>query len=335
MEQQKQLQTLRDIGPNPSFADKIEQIGRSPLTSTGVDILQINVGKVCNLRCRHCHVEAGPDRREVMSREVLQACLEIFGASAIPTVDITGGAPEMNPHLSWFIEEVGPFERRLIVRTNLLVLLDEKYEHLIDVYVKNRVEVVASLPHYRQDRTDKQRGEGAFKGIVEMIKVLNRKGYGQEGSGLILDIVHNPVGAYLPGSQEALEHEYRRRLRQEYGVVFNNLFCITNVPVGRYLEYLLKTENFEDYMTELVSAFNPAAVGRVMCKTTVSVGWDGSLYDCDFNQMLALPVNHGAPDHIDDFDLDRLRNRQIVIANHCYGCTAGCGSSCQGQTADR
>ncbi len=334
MEQQKQLQTLRDIGPNPSFADKIEQIGRSPLTSTGVDILQINVGKVCNLRCRHCHVEAGPDRREVMSREVLQACLEIFGASAIPTVDITGGAPEMNPHLSWFIEEVGPFERRLIVRTNLLILLDEKYEHLIDVYVNNRVEVVASLPHYRQDRTDKQRGEGAFRGIVEMIKVLNRKGYGQEDSGLILDIVHNPVGAYLPGSQEALEHEYRRRLGQEYGVVFNNLFCITNVPVGRYLEYLLKTGNFEDYMSEMVNAFNPAAVDRVMCKTTVSVGWDGALYDCDFNQMLALPVNHGAPDHIDDFDLDRLRNRQIVIANHCYGCTAGCGSSCQGQTAD-
>lgn len=335
MDQQRQLESLEKIGAHPSFADKIMQVRRSPLTASGVDIFQINMGKRCNLSCRHCHVEAGPYRKEVMSREILEKCLEILTSTRIPTIDVTGGSPEMNPHLQWFIQEAGQMKRRLIVRSNLLIFADEKYSHLLDLYVRNGVEIVTSLPHFREEQADRQRGTGAFKGIIEIIRILNGKGYGQEGSGLILDVVHNPVGAFLPGSQQVLEQEYRLRLKKDQGIVFNHLFCITNVPVGRYLEYLLNTENFEDYMTELVNAFNPAAVDRVMCKTTVSVGWDGSLYDCDFNQMLALPINHGAPDHIGDFQLQRLQNRQIHVANHCFGCTAGSGSSCQGQTMDR
>ncbi|MCP5053566.1 MAG: DUF3641 domain-containing protein, partial [bacterium] len=195
-----------------------------------------------------------------------------------------------------------------------------------------KVEVVGSLPHYYNEKTDLQRGEGVFEKCIRVMKLLNRKGYAKEGTGLHLNLVHNPVGAFIPGSQADIEYEYKKRFLQDYGVTFNNLFIITNMPIGRYLEYLLRTENFDDYMQTLVNAYNPCAVENVMCKSTISVAWDGMLFDCDFNQMLNLPVNHGAPDHIDNFDLNLLDTRQIVISNHCYGCTAGTGSSCQGAT---
>ena len=192
--------------------------------------------------------------------------------------------------------------------------------------------MVTSLPDYHENRTDRQRGKGVFQRVIAAMQRLNARGYGKESSGLVLNVVHNPVGTYLPGAQKALEHEYRKRLFDEQGVVFNNLLCITNIPIGRYLEYLLESGNFEDYMTDICGAYNPAAVENVMCRTTLSVGWDGALYDCDFNQMLNLPVNHGAPNHIANFDLEKLSRREIVIDNHCYGCTAGAGSSCQGAT---
>jgi radical SAM/Cys-rich protein len=223
-------------------------------------------------------------------------------------------------------------DKRLIVRSNLVILLEDAYAGFIDVYAKNRVEVVTSLPDYHDDGTNRQRGSGAFTRIIQAMRLLNQKDYGREERSLVLNIMHNPVGAYLPGAQKALEAEYKKRLFTEHGVVFNRLFCITNMPVGRYLEYLLNSGNFEDYMAGLCEAYNPLAAENVMCRSTISVGWDGTLYDCDFNQMLGLRVNHGMPDMIMDFNIEKLRSRKIVIGNHCYGCTAGIGSSCQGAT---
>jgi len=325
MEPAKQRQCLASIS-SPSFGDKLLQ----PLLAEDVRILQLNMGRRCNLTCKHCHVSAGPNRVELMGRPVLEKCLQILQEHPIGTIDITGGAPEMNPHLPWFIEKTARFGRRLMVRSNLLILLDAEYRYFIDLYADNRVEVVTSLPDYNAQRTDRQRGQGAFERIIRVMRDFNTRGYGQPCSGLVLDLVSNPVGAYLPGSQDALEQEYRRRLEQEHGVVFNQLYCLTNCPVGRYLEYLLRTDNYEEYMDELINAYNCSAVDSVMCRTTLSVAWDGKLYDCDFNQMLEMPVNHGAPDHIDIFDFEKLKTRRIVVANHCYSCTAGAGSSCQG-----
>lgn len=326
MEPAKQRQYLSSLPGHASFGEKLLQ----PLIAEDIQILQLNVGRRCNLTCKHCHVSAGPTREELMARPVLEKALQILQDHAIGTIDITGGAPEMNPHLPWFIDRAARLQRRLMVRSNLLILLDAKYRHFVDLYTDKRVEVVTSLPDYNAQRTDRQRGQGAFEGIMRIMRDLNARGYGQPDSGLELDLVYNPVGAYLPGSQEALAQEYRRRLEQEHGVVFNQLYCLTNCPVGRYLEYLIRTDNYEDYMEELINAFNLSALDSVMCRTTLSVAWDGKLYDCDFNQMLEMPVNHGAPDHIDIFDFEKLKTRRIEIANHCYSCTAGAGSSCQG-----
>lgn len=326
MEPSEQLDCLAHIPGDVSFGEKI----RKPLFAEGLHILQINVGRRCNLMCKHCHVEAGPHRTELMDRPVFEKCLEILSDYPIGTVDITGGAPEMNPHLPWFIGEVAKLDHRLLVRSNLSILLEKEYRFYLDFYTDNRVEIVTSLPDYHPQRTDRQRGKGVFEGVIKVMKALNSRGYGKADSGLLLDLVCNPVGAYLPGSQDALTQEYKKRLAQEHGVVFNRLYSLTNCPVGRYLEYLVRSDNYEDYMTELINAFNVSAVNSVMCKTTLSVAWNGNLYDCDFNQMLALPVNHGAPTHIDIFNFDQLKSRQIVIDNHCYACTAGAGSSCQG-----
>ena len=221
----------------------------------------------------------------------------------------------------------------MLVRTNGVILLDPRYAHFLDFYASHRVEVVLSLPSVDPRATDRQRGSGVFAKAIEAIRRLNDAGYGREGSGLILDIVHNPTGAYLPGPQGALDTLYRKALLERFGVSYNRLYCLTNVPVGRYLDYLQRTDNYDGYMETLVKSFNPASLSRVMCRTTVSVGWDGRLYDCDFNQMLGLLIDHGAPDRIEAFDLGRLTGRQIVVGNHCYGCTAGQGSSCQGQVA--
>jgi radical SAM/Cys-rich protein len=245
-------------------------------------------------------------------------------------VDLTGGAPELHPNLPWFLERIAYLGRRSIVRSNLVILREPRCAHYLDLFARLGVEVVGSIPDYRQDRSDRQRGHGMFLGAIEMVRELNRRGYGHEGSGLILDLVHNPSGAYLPAAQASLEREYRVRLRQEHGIVFNHLFCLTNCPVGRYLDFLIRSENLQEYMSALRQAFNPAAVRNVMCRTTLSVGWDGRLYDCDFNQMLGLMVNSGAPVHIRGFDLGMLERRQIAVGDHCFACTAGAGSSCAG-----
>jgi radical SAM/Cys-rich protein len=332
MDTSEQLRILSQIGDIPSLAKKIREINMFPLCAKGIEILQINTGRRCNLSCRHCHVDAGQHRTEIMSRPILEKCLQILSSFPISTIDITGGAPEMNPHLKWFIGKAARLNRRLIVRSNLTLLLEEPYRHFIDVFAQNKVEIVTSLPDYLETKSDRQRGTGVFGKVIEAMRELNLRGYGMKNGGLRIDIVHNPVGAYLPGSQAALEHEYHERLLTEQGVHFNQLFCITNLPVGRYLDYLIESGNLEDYLSALCHSFNPAAVKNVMCQTMLSVGWNGSLYDCDFNQMLDLTVNLGALTSIMDFDMDKLKNREIVINNHCYGCVAGSGSSCQGAT---
>lgn len=304
----------------------------APLNAGGITVLQINTGYRCNLECRHCHVKAGPDRPETMSRETMEQCLAVLRDNPIPTIDVTGGSPEMHKHIRWFVQECATLGRRLLIRTNGVILLEKEYESFIDFYCENRVEVILSLPHTDPHVTERQRGDGVFGRLVEVIRRLNRAGYAREGTGLVLDLVHNPGGAYLPGPQAALEAQYRGTLGERYGVSFNRLFCITNMPVGRYLDYLRRTDNFDEYMAAMERAFNPSTLDGVMCRSTLSVGWDGTLYDCDFNQMLGLSTNHGTPNHISDFDMDKLACREIVIGDHCYGCTAGAGSSCQGET---
>ncbi|GAB3176740.1 arsenosugar biosynthesis radical SAM (seleno)protein ArsS [Telluribacter humicola] len=325
---------VRDRLALPLFQQKMEQAGLFPLQATGVEILQINVGKMCNQVCKHCHVDAGPDRKEIMTRETMEQCLAALAASDIPTVDLTGGAPEMNPHFRWFVEECHKLGKHVIVRCNLTIIVaNPKYHDLPEFYRDHGVEVVSSLPFYNADKTDRQRGTGVFKDSVRALKMLNEVGYGVEGTGLILNLVYNPAGAFLPGSQEGLKRQFKRVLRDEFEIEFNDLFAITNIPVSRYLDYLFSSGNFDGYMEKLINAFNPAAARGVMCRNTISVSWDGYLFDCDFNQMLDLPVDSRMPQHISLFSADALNNREIVLHQHCYGCTAGAGSSCGGTTA--
>lgn len=311
-----------------------EQKASGSIIATGIEILQINVGYLCNLACKHCHVQAGPARSELMPKNVMEMCLRILQGNPIPTIDITGGAPEMNPLMPWFLEQCAGLKRKLQVRTNGVILLEKDFACFLDLYTRLGVEVVVSLPHMDMKITNRQRGDGVYARLIDAIRKLNEKGYGQKDSELILNLVHNPGGAYLPGLQSALEQQYRQALKEKFGIVFNNLFCITNMPIGRYLDYLKRTENYEDYMTALVNAFNPATLAGIMCRTTLSVAWDGRLYDCDFNQVLGMTVNHGAPENISDFDFHKLASRRIVTGNHCYGCTAGAGSSCGGTLAE-
>ncbi len=305
-----------------------------PLTARGITTLQVNVGRLCNQTCRHCHVEAGPDRKEVMAKETMELCLGALEEGGYPVVDITGGAPEMNPHYRWFVERCRMLDTKVLTRTNLTIITEEGYRDLPQFFADNNVEVIASLPYYFKSTTDTQRGGGVFERSVEALRMLNDAGYGREGTGLVLNIVYNPCGAYLPASQESLERDFRRELKKRYDISFSNLFTITNMPVGRFLDFLKRSGNLKGYMERLERSYNPSAAENVMCRETLSVGWDGTLYDCDFNQMLGLKCNHGAPEHLKDFDAGRLRGRRIVTGPHCYGCTAGAGSSCTGAVAE-
>lgn len=333
MNSSEQIRMLEGVQGLEIFSDRLKSTDLFPLRSSTVETIQVNLGKRCNLSCKHCHVGAGPDRTEEMSEETLRKCLAVIRNSDITTVDVTGGAPEMNSCLPWFIAAVGQLNRRIVVRSNLVVLLDPAYKHYNEVYARNGVEIIGSLPDYIPVKADRQRGGGSFLKSIEAVRELNKKGYGIAGTGLILNLVHNPAGAFLPASQNSLEFEYRRVLKIEYGVEFNSLYCMNNCPVGRFLDFLLRTDNLRDYMHALIHAFNPAAANNVMCRDTLSVAWDGRLYDCDFNQMLDLPVRTSSAPTIDMVDLERLKNREIVIHNHCYACTAGAGSSCQGSIA--
>lgn len=317
----------------PTFKEKISEADEFPLKPTKLEVLQINLGYMCNQTCAHCHVDAGPDRKEIMTRETMEHCLKAIEQTGAKTVDLTGGAPEMNPGFRWFVEEASKIGvEDFIVRSNLTIIVsNKKYHDLPEFFAKHNIHVVSSLPFYKKEKTDKQRGNGVFDKSIKALQMLNDVGYGKENSGLILDLVYNPSGAFLPNDQEAMERDFKKNLKADFGIEFNNLFSLTNLPISRFLEFLIASENYEDYMYELVNAFNPTAVKNVMCRNSISVGWDGFLYDCDFNQMLELKVNSKVK-HIGDYNEDLLNDRNIIISQHCYGCTAGAGSSCQGST---
>jgi len=318
---------------SPVGFDEKLQANNLELISAKVDTLQVNVGKLCNQACKHCHVDASPTRTEIMSRPVIEACLNALRKYKIPTLDITGGAPELIPDFRYFVTEARKIGAKIIVRHNLTVMFEPNQTDLPEFFAENRVEVISSLPYFLQQQTDAQRGAGVFDKSVEAIKRLNVVGYGVEGSGLILNLVYNPVGAFLPPAQSQIETDFRRELKTRYNLFFNNLFTITNVPVARFLDYLRRSGNEEKYMRKLVGAFNPATVENLMCRNLISIDWTGKLYDCDFNQMLELSVSGDLPRTIFDFDLKQFANRRIATANHCFGCTAGSGSSCGGAVA--
>ena len=268
-----------------------------------------------------------------MTRETMQQILDALEGTDVKTVDLTGGAPEMNPDFRWFVEALSEQGRQIIVRCNLTIILaNPKYHDLPDFFRKHGVNVVSSLPSFTARRTNAQRGNGVFEKSIEALKMLNAVGYGKADSGLKLDLVYNPSGAFLPDDQAILTQEFKQKLKESYDIVFNDLFVITNLPVSRFLDYLLNSKNYESYMDELANAYNPVAAAGVMCRNMVSISWDGYLYDCDFNQMLELKLSGNAPKHVKDFDWDKVMDREIVINQHCYGCTAGAGSSCGGAT---
>ena len=303
------------------------------LQAREIAVMQINTGKLCNQTCQHCHVDAGPHRREVMTRPTAELCMAALASASIPTVDITGGAPELNPNFRWLVERSRALGRRVMDRCNLTVLLLPSQDGLAEFLASHQVEIVASLPYFQAGPTDAQRGDGVFAKSIEALRKLNAIGYGQPGSPLQLNLVYNPTGAFLPPAQQAIQADFRRELWKLQQVVFNSLYTITNMPISRFLEFLQRTGNYERYMRKLVQAYNPATLDGLMCRNTLSIGWDGALYDCDFNQMLELPVHAGLPRHIRDFDAGLLDGRTIVTGTHCYGCTAGAGSSCGGAIA--
>ncbi|WP_370226541.1 arsenosugar biosynthesis radical SAM (seleno)protein ArsS [Mesoflavibacter sp.] len=334
----KQLEILSNgifaNGELPTFKDKIAESNQFPLKPKPLEILQINVGYMCNQVCEHCHVDAGPDRKEIMTKETMQQCLDVIKSTGAHTLDLTGGAPEMNPNFRWFVEEAAKVGiKDFIVRSNLTIIrANKKYHDLPDFFKKHNVHVVSSMPHWTRGKTDKQRGEGVFDQSIQALKDLNAVGYGMPDSNLKLDLVYNPSGAFLPANQAAMEKDFKKALLEDFGIQFHNLFAITNLPISRFLDFLIASENYEDYMYALVDAFNPSAVANVMCTNTLSVSWDGYLYDCDFNQMLDLKVASKTK-HISNYNEEVLQNRDIIISQHCYGCTAGAGSSCQGTVA--
>jgi radical SAM/Cys-rich protein len=337
-DEQRQVKILDDItrqsGIVLPFKEKLKRSGIDKFKPVGVEILQINMGKICNQACRHCHVNAGPDRLETMSKAILEQCLSVIKLHKIPVVDVTGGAPEMNKHFRWFIDECVKTCNRIIVRCNLTVIYSsEEYSDLPEYFASRGVEVVASLPFYSADRTDKMRGNGVFDSSISALKRLNSLGYGKENSGLVLNLVYNPSGAFLPAPQSALEKEFKQELKIRYDIDFNSLFTITNMPVSRFLDYLIRTDNYICYIENLVKAFNPVAAMGAMCLNMVSVSWDGYLYDCDFNQMLGLKIYNGKNAHISEFNMKTILDRDIIVSQHCYGCTAGGGSSCGGSIA--
>ncbi len=319
----------------PKFANRIKEAGWDKgIDPISVEIFQINIGKLCNQTCAHCHVDAGPDKKEEnMDRATLETCLSIIKAHKIPKVDITGGAPEMNAHFRWFVEECYKAGSTVMVRCNLTIIrANKKYYDLPEFFKKNKVHVISSLPYFSQSRTDSQRGDGVFEDSITALQELNKVGYGIEGTGLLLDLVHNPSGAYLPGPQEELEAEFKRQLKRKFDIDFNNLFAITNIPISRFLDYLIETDNYASYMDELSMAFNPSTLDGLMCRNTLSISWDGYIHDCDFNQMLELR-SAVKGQHINDLNMEDLMSRKIVTNQHCYGCTAGAGSSCGGTVA--
>lgn len=323
---------LSQLPQQGNFADRLSAQGYPALKPAQLDIFQINVGKLCNMTCRHCHVDAGPDRREMMDRATVDACLAALDQTTAHTVDITGGAPELNPHFRYLVDQCVARGKQVIDRCNLTVLLLPPMQDLPEWLAERGVEVVCSLPHYRKLNTDSQRGDGTFEKSIEALRRLNAVGYGQGDPRRRLTLMSNPVGAFLATNQSKTEQEWKAGLWKNYGIQFDRLISLNNMPISRFLEWLEQTGNLQRYMEVLVNAFNPATVSGLMCRNTLSIGWDGRLFDCDFNQMLDLEIQ-APPDrslNIREFDLQWLNQRQIITDRHCFGCTAGAGSSCGG-----
>jgi radical SAM/Cys-rich protein len=313
-----------------AFAQKLRLSGKH-LQRSKVDALQVNLGRYCNLACIHCHVESGPTRTEMMSRETVGDVLRFLGGTDIATLDITGGAPELHPNFDYLVESARALGRHVMDRCNLTVIFEPGKDYLPQFFKRYNVELVCSLPCYSRENVDKQRGKGTFDSSIRALKRLNEIGYGQSGANLILNLVYNPVGPQLPPPQVKLEQDYKRVLHEEFGIVFNHLFCLTNMPITRYATHLKLRGEYDRYMQLLEANFNAGTVEQVMCRNLVSVGWDGRIYDCDFNQMLDLPLrgDDGKPFLISAASLDSLTGA-ITVGDHCYGCTAGAGSSCGG-----
>jgi radical SAM/Cys-rich protein len=314
-----------------AFAEKIHS-GGGDFKRRAVDVLQVNMGRYCNLACIHCHVESGPTRTEMMSRETVDGVLRFLARTDIPTLDITGGAPELHADFDYLVVAARQLKRHVMDRCNLTVIFEPGKDYLPEFFKEHEIELICSLPCYSQENVDKQRGKGTFDLSIRALQRLNEAGYGQPDSKLILNLVYNPVGPHLPPPQAPLEQDYKRILRQEFGIVFNQLFCLTNMPITRYATHLKLRGEYDRYVELLESNFNPATVDQVMCRNLVSVGWSGNIYDCDFNQMLDLPIRDGAgrPLKITSLGLDEVTNRPITVGDHCYACTAGYGSSCGG-----
>lgn len=332
-----QLETLAALNLSQTtaqgdFAAQLAQHGWQTFQPAQLEIFQINVGKLCNMTCRHCHVDAGPDRREMMDRETVDACLQALDQTEVHTVDITGGAPELNPHFRYLVDQCVARGKHVIDRCNLTVLLLPPFEDLPEWLAERGVEVVCSLPHYRKLSTDSQRGDGTFEKSIEALRRLNAAGYGQGNPQRQLTLMSNPVGAFLASGQAKMEQEWKTGLQKNHGVQFDRLITLNNMPISRYLEWLEQSGNLQRYMEILVNSFNPATVAGLMCRNTLSISWDGRLFDCDFNQMLDLEIQQpdGNPAHIRNFKPELLAQRQIITARHCFGCTAGAGSSCGG-----
>ncbi len=313
-----------------SFAQRLREVGVEELRAAAVNILQVNLGWRCNQACRHCHLQAGPERPEVMGRDTVEAVAAAVARFRLPVVDLTGGAPELNPHFEDLVARLTRSGAHVINRCNLTVLLEPGKEHLPEFFQAHRVELVCSLPSYEPEQVDRLRGPGVFAKSLTALRRLNELGYGQEGSGLILNLMANPAGAFFPPRQRELEARFRQELLRRYGLRFHRLFTLVNMPIGRFLDFLQRSHNLDRYLNRLAGSFNPATVPGLMCRHLVSVGWDGRLHDCDFNQALNLPLVPEAPQTIHEFDLDALKNRRIRLDDHCYGCTAGSGSSCGG-----
>ena len=315
-----------------NFERAIAESGFDGLFPTALEIFQINLGKLCNMMCRHCHVDAGPHRTDaMMNRETVDACLRALDRTPAHTVDVTGGAPELHPDFRYVVDEAVRRGKHVIDRCNLSVLLLPRSSGLAEWLAERGVEIVASLPHYRKRNTDAQRGDGAFDRSIEALRLLNDVGYGKGDPQRVLTLMSNPAGAFLAPNQAAAETEWKEALRRNHGVTFDRLFTLNNMPISRFLDWLNESGNLEPYMQRLRAAFNPAAIRGLMCRNTISISWDGRLFDCDFNQMLDLEAADSM--RVEDFDLGRWQRRRIVTRAHCFGCTAGSGSSCGGATA--
>lgn len=314
-----------------SFAERLQLNGGS-LSRRSLDVLQVNLGRYCNLACIHCHVESGPTRKEMMSRENVEAVLRFLARSGVPTLDITGGAPELHPDFAYLVASARRLGRHVMDRCNLTVIFEPGMEYLPEFFKRNEVELVCSLPCYSEENVDKQRGKGTFDSSIRALQQLNEVGYGQADNDLVLNLVYNPVGAHLPPPQDKLEQDYKKILRDRFGIAFNQLYCLTNMPITRYATHLKLRGEYDRYKELLESNFNAATLDQVMCRNLISVGWDGSVYDCDFNQMLDLPLTDEAGERVNvaSLALDQVSTRRITIGDHCYACTAGRGSSCAG-----